>query len=141
MAINESILEHVKEIHGIVRQTAKKVSEEYPKLVNLSKQGFINDAISGFNNLLKFSSVYVWENRFEYWSILFSENKHLSEQFNALLKTTRDLKKLLGEVYEYGAARPEFYVKKQIELISPATFNKMDTKLDLVEEMIKKLQK
>jgi len=140
MAINENILEHVKEIHGIVRQTAKKVSEEYPKLVNLSKQGFIDETIAGFNNLLKFSSVYVWENRFENWAIIFSENRFLSEQFNALLKITRDLKKLIGDVYEYGAAKPEFYVKKQIELISPVTFNKMDAKLDLVEEMIKKLQ-
>ncbi len=139
MAINENILAHVKEIHEIVRRTAKRVSEEYPKLVNLSKQGFVDDSMAGFNNLLKFSSVYVWENRFEYWSILFSENKLLSGLFEDLLKITLDLKKLISDVYEYGKARPEYYLKKQIELICPATFNKMDAKLDTVEEMFRKL--
>jgi len=139
MAVNENILEHIKEVHNIVRQTAKRVSDEYPKLVNLSKKGFVDDAMAGFNNLLKFSSVYVWENRFAYWQVIFSENKFLSQQFEELLKIVQNLKKLISEVYDYGAAKPEFYLKKQVETICPATFNKMDEKLNLIEEMIRKL--
>lgn len=139
MAINENILEHVKEVHRTVRLIRDKISKKFPDLISGFEKGEAEVVMVEFNNLLPFSAVYVWENRFEYWMVLFSENRFLSEQFGELLTMVRDLKKLISEVYDYGAAKPEVYVKKQIELICPA-FNKMDAKLDLVEEMLKKLQ-
>lgn len=140
MAINENILKHVKEVHRTIRFIRDKISKKFPSLISEFEKGDADAVMVEFNNMLPFSAVYVWENRFEYWLVLFSENKFLSRQFEELLVIVQNLKKLISEVYEYGAAKPEFYVKKQIELICPSTFNKMDVKLDLIEEMIKKLQ-
>lgn len=134
--MNENILASVMETHDSVRKVKEKLEKVYPELVNLANSGFFDKAMSGFNDVLSFSLLYRWEKRLEYFRVFFAENAYVYNLFGRLLSSIQDLKSLLKEVSEYGEAKPEEYVKRQLVLISPSTFSKLDADFDLIESMI-----